>query len=310
MTLFLFVIGIGLIALTGRLVTRAVVIPRLQLKAHLREIQDYGFDGPIADPVLRGGDRVRAMLRRLAERLGATMMNALPSIKPLTRSELTAAGFYDLTPEALHGYRVMVALGLPLLFAGMLAAGHKLSGMGIVIVLVLPIAGWILPSATIRRRGASRLDRIDHKLPELIDLLIATVEAGMAFSAALGMVAERFTGPIGEELKLTMKQQTLGMSMQQALTDMAERCDTPSVRAFIRTAGRGESLGVSIGPVLRELSADQRRRHRMAAREKMQKAPVKMIFPLMFLIFPALMIVLLFPAVWSVTQNLGGVFGH
>jgi tight adherence protein C len=80
---------------------------------------------------------------------------------------------------------------------------------------------------------------------------------------------------------------------------MVERCDTPSVRAFVRTAARGESLGVSIGPVLRELSADQRRRHRMAAREKMQKAPVKMIFPLMFLIMPALMIVLFYPAVAS-----------
>ena len=93
-----------------------------------------------------------------------------------------------------------------------------------------------------------------------------------------------------------MKQQSLGMSIHQALEDMAERCHTPSVRPFVRTAGRGESLGVSIGPVLRELSSDQRRRRRQAAREKMQKAPVKMIFPLMFLIMPALMIVLMYPA--------------
>ena len=309
MTLFLFLLGIGLVGLTGRLVTRAVVIPRLQLKAHLREIRDYGFDGPIEAPALRGAERLRATMRRLAERVGAWLMNALPSIKPLTRSELTAAGYYELTPEALHGYRAIGAIGLPVLFLFLLAAGHKLSGLGIIIILVLPAAGWILPSATIRRRGSSRLEKIDHKLPELIDLLIATVEAGMAFSAALGMVADRFSGPIGEELKLTMKQQTLGMSMGQALAEMSERCDTPSIRAFVRTAGRGESLGVSIGPVLRELSADQRRRHRMAAREKMQKAPVKMIFPLMFLIFPALMIVLLFPAAYSVMHNLGGVFG-
>jgi tight adherence protein C len=103
-----------------------------------------------------------------------------------------------------------------------------------------------------------------------------------------------------------MKQQTLGMSTQQALEDMSERCDTPSVRAFVRTAGRGETLGVSIGPVLRELSADQRRRRRQAIRERIQKAPVKMIFPLMFLIMPALMIVLMYPAAYSLAHNLPG----
>ncbi|MGH2928823.1 MAG: type II secretion system F family protein, partial [Solirubrobacteraceae bacterium] len=168
--------------------------------------------------------------------------------------------------------------------------------------------GWILPSFVIRRRGGTRLQNIDHRLPELIDVLIATIESGMGFAQSLGLVADRFQGPIGEELKLTMKRQSLGMSIQQALNEFVERCDTPSIRAFVRTAARGESLGVSIGPVLRELSADQRRRHRQAAREKMQKAPIKMLFPLMFLVFPALMIVLFYPAGYSMMHSLGGVF--
>jgi tight adherence protein C len=103
-----------------------------------------------------------------------------------------------------------------------------------------------------------------------------------------------------------MQQQSLGMSIQDALDEMVERCDTPSVRAFVRTASRGESLGVSIGPVLRELSSDQRRRHRMTAREKMQKAPVKMIFPLMFLIMPAIMIVIFYPVAYGFKHS--GVF--
>lgn len=310
MTLLLFIVGIGLVAVTARLLARAIVVPRLALKAHLREIQDYGFEQPITLTTTSGRERLRTAVRHLAERLGHTLMNAVPSISALSRGDLAAAGYYELTPEALHGYRAMAAIGLPLVLLLLLTAGGHASGLGLVLVLMSAAGGWILPSATIRRKGSSRLEDIDRRLPELIDVLIATVEAGMAFSAALGMVAERFTGAIGEELKLTMKQQTLGMSMQQALNEMAERCDTPSIRAFIRTAGRGETLGVSIGPVLRELSSDQRRRHRMAAREKMQKAPVKMIFPLMFLIFPALMIVLLYPAAYSVSQNLGGVFGH
>ena len=125
----------------------------------------------------------------------------------------------------------------------------------------------------------------------------------MGFTASLGLVAERFEGPLGEELKLTMQQQSLGMSIQSALDEMVLRCDTPSVRAFTRTASRGESLGVSIGPVLRELSTDQRRRHRMAARTKMQKAPVKMIFPLVFLVMPALMIVIFYPALYGIKHS-------
>jgi tight adherence protein C len=87
---------------------------------------------------------------------------------------------------------------------------------------------------------------------------------------------------------------------------MATRCDTPSVRAFVRTVTRGESMGVSIGPMLRELATEVRRRRRHAAKEKMMKAPVKLLFPLMLLIFPALMVVILFPAGYTLAQNLSG----
>ena len=174
-------------------------------------------------------------------------------------------------------------------------------------VLLLMVGGWTLPSMILRRRGASRLDEIERQLPELIDLLIATIEAGMGFAAATKLVSERMAAPLGDELRLTLRQQSLGMSMGEALEGMGERCDTPSMRAFVRTAARGESMGMSIGPVLRELSSDQRRRRRQAAREKMQKAPIKMLFPVMFLIFPALMIVLMYPAAYSLMKNLSGL---
>jgi tight adherence protein C len=307
MTLILFTLGIVFVGVGFRLLIRAAVVPRLHLKAHLREIRDYGFDSVIAnvdEPLLV---RFKRAVRRTAERIGRFLLSRFPSIPSLTYGELAAAGVYDTSVETVHGYRMMAAVGLPSLIGLLIAASGKVSAIDFVLVIVSAAAGWILPSATIRRRGAARLRKIDHRLPELIDVLIATVEAGMGFGASLSLVADRFAGPIGEELKLTMKQQQLGISLTQALDDMVDRADTPSVRAFVRTASRGESLGVSIGPVLRELSADQRRRHRMAAREKMQKAPVKMIFPLVFMIFPALMIVLMFPAAYSISHTLSGV---
>lgn len=309
MTMMLFLFGIVLVATSARLFIRAAVVPRLQLKAHLREIRDYGFDTAFPDLDIPLPARFKRALRNTATRIGRFLLRRFPSIPSLTYSELAAAGVYDTSVETVHGSRMMAALGLPTVLGLLVLAGGKASPIEFLLIIVSAAAGWILPSAMIRRRGAARLAKIDHSLPELIDVLIATVEAGMGFGASLSLVAERFQGPIGQELKLTMKQQSLGISLTQALNDMVDRADTPSVRAFVRTAARGESLGVSIGPVLRELSADQRRRYRMAAREKMQKAPVKMIFPLIFMIFPALMIVLMYPAAYSVMHTMGAVGG-
>jgi tight adherence protein C len=305
MTFLLLVFGVILVAVSGRLVVKAIVSPRLALKTHLREISDYGFDSnPTEDHAQRPG--LKDKLSRVAERLGGWAMRRIPSLPALKTNELSAAGFYDLSPEMAHGYRVLGAVGLPLLFFLLLAASG-LSAIKILLVVVIAAMGWQLPGMVIHRRGKARLDEIDRQLPDAIDLLIATVEAGMGFGASLDLVSGRYRGALGDELRLTMKQQRLGIGMQQGLEDMGARCDTPSMRAFVRTTTRGESMGVSVGPILRELSVDMRRRRRQAARERMQKAPIKMIFPLMFLVMPALMIVIMYPAAYSVAHNLGGI---
>jgi pilus assembly protein TadC len=309
MVYFLFLIGIGLVGVSGRLVARAVVANRLALKAHLREIRDYGFEPVYVEQDMSAGERFKRNLRRLAESTGTALIKRAPTLSPLSQSELSAAGFYELTPELLHGYRAFAAVGLPGLLLLLIMSSGKISGLEMLMVGLSGLAGWMLPAIVIRRRGRARLDDIERQLPAVIDLLIATVEAGMSFAASLALVSERMTGPLGDELRLTMKQQSLGISIQQALDDMVERCDCSSLRAFVRTASRGETMGVSIGPVLRELSADERRRRGQAARERMQKAPIKMIFPLMFLIFPALMIVLMYPAAYGIMKNLSGLGG-
>ena len=308
MTMLLFVFGIALVAITGRLVASAVSAPRQHLKAHLRDLEDYGFTTDLPDLDRSLSERLRTGLRNRATALGLWLMRRAPSLPVLAKSDLSAAGFYDISQELVHGYRAMLAIGLPgVILLLLLAGGGKISGLQIIMVLLLVLGGWQMPSFIIRKRGTARLDDVDRQLPELIDLLIATIEAGMGFGASMQLVSERMKGALGDELRLTMRQQSLGMSMTQSMEAMAERCQSPSVGAFVRTAGRGESMGVSIGPVLREVSSDQRRRRRMAAREKMQKAPIKMIFPVMFLIFPALFIVLMYPAVYAVMKNLSGL---
>lgn len=307
MVVFLSLIGVVLFGVSGRLVARSLVTPRLQLKSHLRAINDYGFGTPDVEAELSSIERFKRFIRALAERLGAFMRSRFPQLPALEKGDLTAAGFYEISDDSVHGYRAMVAIGLPVGLFLLMSAGGSIGGLELLLLFVSLAAGWQLPSFVIRKRGAARLDDMDRQLPELIDLLIATVEAGMGFSAALKLVSERLQAPLGDEMRLTMRQQSLGMTIQQALDEMLTRCGTPSIRSFVRTAARGESMGVSIGPVLREMSSDQRRRRRQAAREKMQKAPIKMIFPLMFLIFPALMIVIMYPAAYAVTKNLSGL---
>jgi tight adherence protein C len=308
MIYLLFALGIILVGVSGRLMGRAIVAPRMQIKAHLREINDYGYESLDSDLLLSPRERFKRTMRRLATSLGRWTMHSVPMLPALEKKEITSAGYYEISPEQVHGFRLMAAFGLPFtLFVLLASSGTAMSGMNLLLLVVSFAAGWQFPAFMIRKRGTKRIDDIERALPELIDLLIATIEAGMAFSAALALVSGRMHGALGDELRLTMKQQSLGMTIQQAMDGLIERVDTPSARAFVRTAGRGETLGVSIGPVLRELSSDQRRRRRQAAREKMQKAPIKMLFPLMFLIMPALMIVLMYPAAYSVGQNLGGL---
>ena len=142
-----------------------------------------------------------------------------PRCKPLKRGNLTAAGFYDVTTETVHGYRALAMVGLPsLVLFFLFASGGGLSVMTLVLLVAAGVAGWQLPAVLIKSRGAARLDDMDRHLPELIDLLIATVEAGMGFGGSIGMIAHRFTGGLGDELRLTLKQQSLGISTSRRST--------------------------------------------------------------------------------------------
>ncbi len=306
MTFLLFMMGIGLVALAVRLAIHAAVLPRLRISMHLRQIEGYGFEQATAAVDGDRQKRLDAVVGAAAERFGRFAIARVPGLKPLRRGELTAAGYYDVTVETVHGYRLFAAIFLPTLILFLLLSGGGLSMMGFMLVSTACAGGWMLPAVVIRSKGQSRLAEIDHELPELIDLLTATIEAGLGFGGSLGLVAGRFKGALGDELRLTLQQQQLGITNAQALSDMVERCDTPSVRAFVRTVTRGESLGGSIGPILRELATDVRRRRRQAAEEKIQKAPVKMLFPLVLLIFPALLLEMMFPAAYSLLHTRGG----
>src|SRR6266508_1219300 len=117
----------------------------------------------------------------------------------------------------------------------------------------------------------------------------------------------RIPGPLGEELRLTLQEQTMGLSIQEAMLNMLARCDTPSMRSFVRSVVQGERLGVSIGQIMRDLAQEMRRRRHATASERAQKAPIKILFPLVLLIFPAMFVVLLGPAIFLFVRALSGI---
>jgi tight adherence protein C len=301
--LLLFLVGIALSGASAVLVLRAAAMPRLRASETLGRIESYGFtsrqnDGSRASAARSALDGVAASVGTFAGRFGGFREASL-------RQSLVAAGIYGLAPRKFLGYRILCALTFFVLSIW-LAAGKYPVLLVIGLAVLALLIGWTGPMTIVRRKARERSEKIDYELPNLIDLLVVTVEAGLGFTGSLQMAAERFTGPLGDELRLTLQEQTMGLSPHEALRNLLTRCDTPLMRSFVRSVLQGETLGVSIGQIMRDLAVDMRKRRRQAAEERAQKAPIKLLFPLVFLIFPAMFVVLLGPAVTYFVDAFGG----
>jgi tight adherence protein C len=303
---FLFAIGVLFLAAAAALAARALTLARMRITEQVRQIETYGFSGSDGTPEpAKAFASARIRLTEMAGRIGRSA-HGEGWRGPVTTQQLRAAGLYRLSSDEFQGYRLMitVALCFLILLNGLLAGSFSI--ITVLVIILAASLSWMGPALLIGTRAQRRMDRVDRDLPELIDLLIATIEAGLGFAGSLQLVADRFDGPLGQELRLTLREQNMGLSTERALGNMLERCDTPSVRAFVRAISQGESLGVSIGAMMRNLASETRKRRRQNANEQIQKAPVKMLFPLVFMVFPSLLIVLLYPALHQMLQELGG----
>jgi tight adherence protein C len=219
------------------------------------------------------------------------------------REQLMAAGMYTTSPGTMLGYRVLGAVLLPIVIIAATGGGQILDILAAVLMM---FAGWVFPLTYVQRKARKRLKEIDRRLPDLIDLLTVMVEAGLSFSAALRQAAPEFAPPLSDELRLTLQEQTMGLGIDEALRNMGQRADTPAMRSFVRAMAQGERMGISTGLIMRSLSHEMRARRKALAEEKAQKAPILMLFPLVFLIFPSMFIVLMTPAIINLIHSLKG----
>lgn len=176
----------------------------------------------------------------------------------------------------------------------------------IMTILIGAFIGGAVPFAVLNSAIRKRQKQLRKQLPEFLDILCVSVQAGLSFDGAVGKMTKRMKGPLIEEFKRMQNDVALGMTHQYALTNLAKRCDLEEIYLFTTSVIQAEKLGTSMTRTLKQQADNMRDRHRQYVKAEALKAPIKIIFPMVLFIFPSMFVVLLFPAVFSLLQNLTG----
>jgi tight adherence protein C len=220
------------------------------------------------------------------------------------RMRLMRAGFpAGLTAYSFIGLRAVLTVTLAVLFWLWIPILQEVTGFQIPLWLSLPVIGAIgalygykFPDIWLNSVTRRRQNEIQMVLPDMIDLITVSVEAGLSLYGAIQRISTRFNNPLSEEFLRAMQEVRLGRSNIEAMRDLARRVDVPDLSSLISAIVQADMLGLAIANVLRVQSERLREKRSQRAREAAQKAPIKMVFPLVFFIFPALFIVILGPA--------------
>jgi tight adherence protein C len=205
------------------------------------------------------------------------------------------------------GFTALRILSLLIGTFGGLSVGALLGQSATTLILATAVGfimGLLIPESALNTRVRRRQKMILRGLPSALDLLTISVEAGLGFDAALAKVAEKYRNPLTAEIQITLNEIRLGRQRLEALEDLGHRSKVEELNNFCQAIIQSEQLGVGIANVLRIQSEEIRRRRRQRAEEQGQKAPLKMLFPMVGCIFPTLFIVLLGPAALSVGNTL------
>ena len=176
----------------------------------------------------------------------------------------------------------------------------------LVVFAVMMAIGFVGPETILNRRIDERRKDMEKSLPDVIDLLVISVEAGLGFEAAMGRVVQAVPGELSREFSRTLQETRVGVSRHKALRSLADRTDVDDLNAFILALIQADQFGVSIARMLRVQADEMRIRRRQRAQEKAFAAPVKLVFPLVLCIFPSMFVVLLGPAAINIYNVFGG----
>jgi tight adherence protein C len=242
-------------------------------------------------------------LPRFTERvLGPILSKAatlVTRIHPKTTTQsasarLMAAGLRNTSPTAFIGLRGV--LGLVGAVLGVVLGGVAGGKLTLLMPLLFGALGFIGPAFYVSRRASARQALVSAEMPDALDLLAVSVEAGLGFDGAIAKLTEHMDGPLIEEFEFALGEIRIGEGRQAALRKLADRVATPEMSGFVRAIIQADQLGISLGRILRVQAVDTRLKRQAIAEEKAMKAPIKMLFPLVLFIFPAMFIAILGPA--------------
>ena len=306
MTFLALLAGVALTAL-GAAVTLTTI--RSLKAAGGASVADYiaGLDGtalteshvdPLAEP----------FFARVVRPLGTNVVAKLVTFTPSgyldkTHHQLLLAGLTaSIRAEEFAAATVLLAaVGFVLSF-GWVVLADPATNIGLLGLVAIPAVFLCVPQAWLKRKVSERKERIFKDLPDVLDLMAMAVEAGTAFEGALALVAREFKSPLAEELSRTLQEMELGLPRREALQNLKRRTEVPELSNFVLALTQADALGMPIGRILHVQAGEMRLRRRQWAREKAGKLPVKIVFPLVIFIFPAVLVVILGPAFGSIFQ--------
>ena len=301
----LLTLGFAFAAVGAVLAANAFRSPQVDAEAVLAELDTEPvildeFSTRLKEPI------ASRLLRPLAGYLGEMIAGLVPRQRAeRLRHRLLVAGVSaKVGPEE---FVVMqgVGLGAGILLGLLLGKMSGYTGFGLLrLAVMLGAIGLFAPVAWLRRKQDERVGSIRRDLPDVLDLLAISVEAGVGFEGAVEVVIRHFDGPLATELARLLQEMELGLPRREALQNLKRRTDVTELSNFVLILVQADALGMPIGRVLRTQAVEMRLKRRQWAREKAARLPVKILLPLTLFILPALFVVILGPAAMSIAKNI------
>jgi tight adherence protein C len=296
----LFLGVVGAIVLAG-----SIGRERSQISASLQAIES--ISGPIPDAMKQVydkpfGERVTQPVLGWFASVARTVSGANWAANVNKRID-KAGNPPGWDPERILSLKAIAAVAFAAVVGGVLFLGGR-TGQAVLWGVVFGVFGFFLPDLLLLNKAQHRAQAIQRALPDSIDLLTISVESGLAFDAAIAQVAQNTDGPLSEEFTRVLREIQIGSSRSDALRALSERTDVEDLRIFLNSMVQAEKLGIPIADVLRVQASEIRLKRSQRIEEQAMKLPVKLVFPLLLGIMPALFIVILGPAVISIYQTL------